>query len=126
MQRPTRFPAASPVLVGLGLVFGVAFVLTSPYRDAPLWWVWAPLAVALTTTAGAFFGHGLDRWAELAYLLHQPTVRVRIAAPRVTAVAVLALLGLLGSTLFPGSARSGWRAVTLLPSPSPAASPPSA
>lgn len=96
MQRPTRFPAASPVLVGLGLVFGVAFVLTSPYRDAPLWWVWAPLAVALTTTAGAFFGHGLDRWAELAYLLHQPTVRVRIAAPRVTAVAVLALLGLLG------------------------------
>lgn len=114
MQRPTRFPAASPVLVGLGLVFGVAFVLTSPYRDAPLWWVWAPLAVAPTTTAGAVFGYGLDRWAELADLLHQPTVRVRSAAPRVTAVAVLALLGLLGSTLFPGSARSGWRAVTLL------------
>lgn len=84
MQRPTRFPAASPVLVGLGLVFGVAFVLTSPYRDAPLWWVWAPLAVALTTAAGAVFGYGLDRWAELADLLHQPTVRVRSAAPRVT------------------------------------------
>jgi hypothetical protein len=114
VQRLTRLSAASLAPVGLGLVFGVAFVLTSAYRDAPLWWVWAPLAVALTTAAGAVFLYGLNRWAELARLLKQPTSRVRNALPRVTTVAVLTVLGLLGSTLYSGPARSGWRAVVLL------------
>lgn len=49
----------------LGVAAGVAFVSTSPYRDAPQWPVWAAVWVALTGVAGAVFTFGLAHWREL-------------------------------------------------------------
>jgi hypothetical protein len=114
VQRPNWRSAAGltrVAAVGLGFAFGMVFVLTSANRDAPQWPVWAALAVALTTTAGAVFCYGLDRWAELL-TLHP--VRVRDVATPVAAIATVALLLLLALTRLPGPARSPWRAVALL------------
>jgi hypothetical protein len=49
----------------LGGAFGVWFVDSSTYRNAPLWPVWAPQVVASTTAAGLVFGYGLSQWTEL-------------------------------------------------------------
>jgi hypothetical protein len=117
VQRPNWIAAAALTrlaAVGLGFAFGMYFVLTSLYRDAPLWSVWAALAVALTTAAGAVFGYGLDRWAELL-TLHP--VRVRDVATPVAAIATVTLLLLLTSTRLPGPAQSTWRSVALLTFP---------
>jgi hypothetical protein len=100
VQRPNPASVAGLarlVPVVLGLAFGLWFVLSSPYRDAPLWPVWAPLLVAATTAAGAVFPHGLDRWAELLRC-REVCVRVRDAIPRVTAIVTVTLLGVVGST----------------------------
>jgi putative Ca2+/H+ antiporter (TMEM165/GDT1 family) len=71
--------------------------------------------VALTTTAGAIFPYGLDRWAELAELSKRPTVRVRVVATRVTAIAAVALLAIvLGSWVLLGLTSSTWRGVAIL------------
>lgn len=74
MQRPDAVAVTRWIWLsaaGLGLVFGVAIVLTpSTCRSAPLWVVWASLAVALTCAAGAVFGYGVAR--GLAFL---PCVR---------------------------------------------------
>jgi hypothetical protein len=71
--------------------------------------------VALTTTAGAIFPYGLDRWAELAELPKRPTVSVRDVATRVTAIAAVALLAIvLGSWVLLGPTSSTWRGVALL------------
>jgi hypothetical protein len=110
VQRPTVVwlaGLARHAPVGLGLAFGMYFVLTSPYLHAPLWSVWAPLLVASTTTAGAVWLYGLGRWAELS----RPwRVAVRDVAPRVAAIEGLALLVVLGSILL----GSSWRHVALL------------
>jgi len=103
--------------IGLGFAFGIFSVLTSTssLKSAPLWPVWASLAVALTTTAGAVFPYGLDRWAELAELLKPQTVRVRDVATRVAAIAAVTMLVIsLGSLLLLGPPRSSWRSVALV------------
>src|SRR6266545_2128063 len=113
MQRLNMVSLARLAPIGLGVAFGLFFVFTSPLQHAPLWPVWASLAVALTTTAGAVFPYGLDRWAELAELSKRPTVRVRDVATRVTAIAAITLLVIiLGSLRLLGS--QPWRPVALL------------
>ena len=82
----------------------------SAARDAPLWPVWASVAVALTSTAGAVFGYGLARWAGLCAL---PPVRVRdvvVPIAGLLAVAVLAGLTGLALTMTAHRAGTGWSA----------------
>lgn len=87
-------------------------VLTpSTARGAPLWPVWASLAVALTSTAGVVFGYGLACWAELATLrpIRVPDVIVPVAGLLTAAV----LAGLTGVVLTVSAHRAGtgWAAV---------------
>ncbi len=115
MQRLNMVSLARFAPIGLGVAFGLSFVFTSPLQDAPLWPVWASLAVGLTTTAGAIFPYGLDRWAELAELSKRPAVRARDVATRVAAIAAVTLLVIiLGSLRLLGLAWSTWRPVALL------------
>lgn len=102
---------------GLGLVFGILAVITSTHKDAPLWWVWAPIAIALTTTAGAVFTYGLGRWGDLAELSrrHQVRqVRVRDVAALLVAMVIVTLAADLGSMRLPEPGRANWRAVALI------------
>lgn len=91
---------------GLGVVSGVIIVLTpSAAHGAPLWPVWASLAVALTSAAGAVFGYGLARWADLSGL---SPVRLRdVAVPVVGLLAVAVLAGLIGLALTVTAHRAG-------------------
>jgi hypothetical protein len=115
VQRLNMASLARLAPIGLGVAFGLSLAFTSSLRDAPLWPVWASFAVALTTTAGAIFPYGLDRWAELAELSKRPTVRVRDVATRVTAIAAVALLAIvLGSWVQLGLTSSTWRGVAIL------------
>jgi hypothetical protein len=112
---PPRARRARP---GLGLAMGIGIVGTSAHRDAPLWPVWASLAVALTTAAGAIFVYGFDRWTELSTLLLSRTVRLRdVNAPAAAGVAI-ALLGVLGSVLLSAllsrPTGSSWRGAALV------------
>jgi hypothetical protein len=97
--------------IGLGFASGVVVVLTpSAARGAPLWPVWASLAVALTSTAGAVFGYGLARWADLSAL--RP-VRVRdVAVPVAGMLTVAVLAGTAGLVLTVTAHRAGtsWQA----------------
>jgi hypothetical protein len=86
---------AAPVL---GLVVGIVIVLTSPMADhkMPLWQVWAPLAIALSTVSGVVFSYGLRRWADLR-ALHQPRLG-RVAGP-VAAIVIGGIAGIYGGSL---------------------------
>jgi hypothetical protein len=100
------------VAAGLGLVLGGAIVLTpSTCRSAPLWVVWASLAVALTCAAGTVFAYGLARWCDLSALC---PVRVRDVLVPVTfliaSAAVLALASVV-LTVTAHRAGTGWPVV---------------
>jgi hypothetical protein len=82
--------------IGLGLAFGLWYVLTFPQHDAPLWPIWGALLIALTTTAGVVFAYGLNRWAEL---LGYCTVRVRDVIARPATILTVTLLLALADTL---------------------------
>jgi hypothetical protein len=115
VQRPDSVAVTGLVrgsAAGLGFVFGVVIVLTpSTFRDAPLWPVWASLAVALTGAAGLVFGYGLARWAELS-ALHPIGVR-DVAVPVAALLTVAVLTGLTGLVLTVTAHRAGagWSAV---------------
>ena len=115
MQRPKTLAVTHLVqgsAIGLGFVSGVLVVLTpSTARGAPLWPVWASLAVALTSTAGAVFGYGLARWTELATLrpIRLPDVIVPVAG--LATVAVLAGLTGVALTVTAHRAGTGWAAI---------------
>jgi len=100
---------------GLGFAAGLVIVLTpSASRGAPLWVVWASLAVALTSAAGGVVGYGLARWAELSALLRPVRVRVRdviVPVAGLLAMAVLAAMTSVVLTLAAHRAGSGWPAV---------------
>ncbi|HEV7656199.1 MAG TPA: hypothetical protein VGP36_15910 [Mycobacteriales bacterium] len=99
------------VPIAVGLVFGGWFVATSAYRDQPLWTVWAPLVVALTTAAGVIFGYGVDRWRELTAL----GASAGRTARQVTAAAATALVPLVVSLVLPVTdTRAAVRAAVLL------------
>ena len=109
MQRPPHTGLLRTVPVGLSAALGIGIVLTSSraVRAASLWWVWAPLAVALTTTGGAILVYGLDRWAELTS--DHPT-SVRQVAPRIAAIGTIAAVSVLGAQLLLAGPTPGtWR-----------------
>jgi hypothetical protein len=107
---PTHLVRGSAI--GLGFVFGVIIVLTpSTARGAPLWPVWASLAVALTSTAGAVFGYGLARWAELSTLRPVRVREVMVPVAGLLTVAVLAGLTGVALTVTAHGAGTGWAAV---------------
>jgi hypothetical protein len=96
---------------GLGVVSGVTIVLTpSAARGAPLWPVWASLAVALTSTAGAVFCYGLARWADLSAVRPVRVQDVVIPVAGLLAVAALAGLAVLALTVMAHRAGTGWSA----------------
>lgn len=101
-----------PVL-GLGLGTWIAF--SSPFREVPGWPAWAALAIVLTTTAGAVFVYGLERWAELREL---QVIRMRAVAHLIAGLIVLPALLLVGQvslTNWTGTWRGGaLLAITLL------------
>jgi hypothetical protein len=97
--------------VGLGVVSGVMIVLTpSAARGAALWPVWASLAVAPTSAAGAVFGYGLARWADLSALRPVRLRDVAVPVAGLLAAAVLAGLGGLALTVTAHRAGTGWSA----------------
>jgi len=97
--------------VGLGFVSGMLIVLTpSAVRGAQLWPVWASLAVALTSVAGAVFGYGLARWADLTAVRPVRVRDVGVPAAGLLAVAVLAGLTGLALTVTAHRAGTGWSA----------------
>ena len=96
---------------GLGVLSGVLIVLTpSADRGAALWPVWASLAVALTSTAGAVFGYGLARWTELSALRPVRGRDVAVPVAGLAAAAVLAGLAGLVVTVTAHRAGTGWAA----------------
>lgn len=96
---------------GLGFVSGVMIVLTpSAARGAPLWPVWASLAIALTSTAGAVFGYGLARWADLSALRPIRVRDVIVPIAGLLIAAVLAGLTGLALTVMAHQAGTGWSA----------------
>lgn len=98
----------------VGLALGLVVVLTSSAIGTAPWLLWAPLAVGLTTAAGALCVYGLHRWAELVAL--QP-VRVRDVAVPIVAVAIVGALGINVTVLLPGAARTNWRNAVLVTAP---------
>jgi len=88
---------AAPV----GFAYGATVAFTVGSRTAPLWMVWAPLAIAATTAAGLMFAYGLGRWHDLGKLC---TISVgRVIWP--VAALVLGSLALMNVTvLLPGPA----------------------
>lgn len=86
-------------------------VLTpSVTRSAPLWPVWASLAVAVTSTAGAVFGYGLARWADLSALRPVRLRAVVVPVAGLLTVAVLTGLAGVALTVTAHQAATGWPA----------------
>ncbi|MQA98284.1 MAG: hypothetical protein GEV11_28165 [Streptosporangiales bacterium] len=111
MQRPT-IRVAGVCSVGLGLVSGVAIVLTpTTVRSSPVWVVWAALAITLTTTAGAVFAYGLGRWAELTALRPVRARDVVLPLAGLLAAGVLAALVSIVVTAMAHQAKADWSAV---------------
>jgi hypothetical protein len=115
VQRPNKVAVTHLVrgsAVVLGFVFGVVIVLTpSTSRDAPLWVVWASLAVALASAAGVVFGYGLARWAELSAMCPIRVRDVVVPAAGLMTVGVLAALTSVVLTVTAHRAGAGWSAV---------------
>src|SRR5216684_5192618 len=106
----TRELAARLAVPVLGLVVGVVVVVTSPDRNAPLWLVWAPVAVALSTAGGAVFSYGWRRWADLRAL--HPVRVFDVAGPTGILVVVSLVPNL--ALFLPGAAQANWRSALLV------------
>lgn len=91
MRRRATASLAAFAVLALGLAGGSVLVLKHPGQWTPLWRLWAPLAVALSTSAAAVLVYGLRRWSELI-ALHP--VRVRNVALPVAAVATMGVLAI--------------------------------
>ena len=62
----------SGVFVTLIELAGFVVVLTSAHRSAPLWQVWAALAVSLCATAGLVATYGISSWRHLSQAQRLP------------------------------------------------------
>ena len=97
---------ALPIAAGAGC--GLAIVATVDYREESLWEVWAALAVALTTAAGAVFVFGAARLKELSREARDlRAVAVPLTASLGGAILAVAYPLLQGNT-------SGWRGPALV------------
>jgi hypothetical protein len=94
--------------VAVGACSGFAIVATVPYRDEPLWQVWAVLGVGLTTAAGFVFVHGLWRWRDM----FQESLRLHDVAFPVACLAAVAVVSTVFSVLQEGP--SAWRGPLLV------------
>lgn len=106
MRRSARSRIAGFAAPALGLVSGVLLVLTFPNQAAPLWLLWAPLAIALSTAGGAVFTYGRRRWADLC-ALHP--VRVRDVAAPVVAIEIGGIVTVNSTLFLHGAAHEDWR-----------------
>lgn len=113
MHRPRMESFTRGVIGALGFAFGVYFVLTSPFRGASLWPVWAPLLVGATGAAGLVFNYGLNRWAELLGY-RGLCVRVGDVAGRIVFILAVALAVLVFLAIVPGLVAVSWREVMLV------------
>lgn len=103
MQRTATASVAALTAPVLGLAGGIAVVMTHPGHASQLWLVWAPLAVALSTSAAAVLVYGLRRWTELA-ALHP--VRVRDVAVPVAAIATIGVVAINVTRVLPERAHA--------------------
>jgi hypothetical protein len=112
MRRPVRNALASFGAPAVGFAFGAALVSTYPYHGErpPAWYVWAPLAVALATAAGAVLTYGCHRWAELNTLHVTRTTDVAVPVVSLEAVGI-AIVNV--PALFHGSGEN-WRGGVLV------------
>lgn len=94
----------------LGFVVGVGVVATYPDRDAPLWFVWALLAVALSTAGGAVFAYGRQRWADLCALHRMHVCDVAVPVGIIIVVSLLPNLAL----FLRGPEQANWRSSLLV------------
>lgn len=111
MRRFVSGPRGRLVAVLLGLGVGVALVLTKEGSSNPLWFVWAPLALALCVTCAAIWSYGLRRWSELTLLHH---VSVKDVATPIALIALGGVLAVNSTTFLPGSVHVNWRGAVLL------------
>jgi hypothetical protein len=63
-RSPRWWPSAMIVTGAVGV--GTAVTLSSRYRSADLWPVWATLAISLCGAAGVVWSYGRRRWHELS------------------------------------------------------------
>lgn len=98
------------VAPAFGLLVGVTVVATFPTRSAPLWTVWAPIALALSTASGLAVNYGVNRWNDLVGI--QP-LRARTAAQPVVVCAGLILVATNVTWLLKGDAHADWRNTVL-------------
>src|SRR5215211_6161639 len=103
MRRPAVVSLAAFAAPVVGLAGGIVVVMTHPGRAAPLWWVWAPLAVALSTSAALVVVYGFRRWIDLIALCQ---VRVRDVAVPVVAIATVGVLAINVTRVLPDRAHA--------------------
>ncbi|MEV4116664.1 hypothetical protein [Nonomuraea sp. NPDC049695] len=95
-----------PIAIVTALALGLAIVLTSAYKVAPGWEVWASLAVALTAASGTVFAYGVQRWRELTALR---SGRVRELFRPLGALFLVALLLVVLALILSPNPLAGWR-----------------
>jgi hypothetical protein len=109
MRLVQRLTAASLRIVAAplcGVGLGVLLVYISPHQSAPLWSVWAALALAQCVVAGALYVYGARRWTDLVALR---ALRVRdVAVPAAALVVVFVVAINMPWLLLPRHDHGGW------------------
>lgn len=95
----------------VGLAVGGGLAVTAPHRSAPLWWIWAPLMVALATAAGGAVTYGVRRWNELRGLY---PVKVADVWALVAVIGVGGVLGMSATAVMPSETPSDYRSGLLV------------
>lgn len=116
MPHASRLPgtALAVALASGGAVLGCTLAYTAEGRGRPLWYMWAPTAVALCAASGFVFGYGLRRWRDLRAL---QLVRIRQAATSMVSLGLLGTLGVNVTGLIQGGDTTGWRNALMLTLP---------
>ncbi|NUR26638.1 MAG: hypothetical protein HOV83_12475 [Catenulispora sp.] len=108
MSRSGRWNGV--VVAGLGLG-GLAVALSSRHRSAPLWPVWAVLAVSLSGAAGLVAVYGLASWHGLSRTRPLPWRATILPTAGIVAGVPLTLVA---GELLAASPGSGWRGDVLV------------
>lgn len=108
MRKSHWWSGVFVMLMGLA---GFAITLTSAHRSAPLWQVWAALAVSLCAAAGLVATYGIASWRGLSQTQRLPW---RATVLPTVAMGVGALLVLVTGELLAARPGSGWRGDVLV------------